>query len=78
MKRLADLHNKARLASESKKCCDSCYYGGYDAVLCMCPFSDGVMEDRNMNPCYEGALIHFAQQDILDTVKEGIMNGRPR
>lgn len=78
MRDLAELHKKALAISESKECCDNCYYGGYDAVFCMCPFSDGIMEDINMDPCYEGALIHFAQQDILNGVKEVIRNGRPQ
>ena len=77
MKNLAELHKKALAVSKSRKSCNHCYYDGHDGFMCLCPFGDGFMEEQNMDPCYEGVLIHLAQQDVLEAVKKEIRNGRP-
>ena len=77
MKNLADLHTKALAISKSRKSCDHCYYDGHDGFLCLWPFGDCFMDKKKMDPCYEGVLIHLAQQDILDAVQKEIRNGRP-
>lgn len=66
MNTYGDLSKKARAISESDECCDHCYYGTEDIFGCACPFSDGLMEDLQMDPCYDGALIHLAQEMVWE------------
>lgn len=70
MKNYADFSKRARQISESKQCCIECYYGGPSHHGCYCPFSDAFMEDKKMNPCYDGALIMLVHKATVETAEK--------
>jgi hypothetical protein len=59
-----DIRALAKRISKRKCPCDKCVFGG--GYLCHMPFSDGLIEDVGIEPCYLGVLM-FLRDEMGDS-----------
>jgi hypothetical protein len=65
-----DIRAFAKRIAKRKCPCDKCAY--QNGFLCMVPYTDGYMEDMEIDPCYEGVLM-FLRNEMGDSTDCGVM-----
>jgi len=65
-----DMRKEAKRISKRKDACLTCvYYKAESDLSCLCPYSDGYMEDLNIDPCYEGVLRYLVESAQSNTAE---------
>jgi len=57
-----EMRRQARRTSRMDDTCEKCAYCDDETWLCNYPYSDGYIEDLNIDPCYEGVLRYLAKE----------------
>ena len=65
-----DIRAFAKRYAKRKNPCGKCAY--QNGCLCMVPYTDGYMEDMEIDPCYEGVLM-FLRNEMGDSTECGVM-----
>ena len=58
-----DIRRQAKRISKRNDSCDKCVYGECEYPWCAVPYTDGYMEDFDIDPCYEGVLRYLVREN---------------